>query len=256
MSGHDATHQERGSKLWARSRSVLEAAATLGILTVCLVILWDRGQRAEPSRTPPSAPARSAPAPLPEEPIDIGTAASRGAVSAPVGLLIFSDFQCPFCQRFATDTLPLIDSEYVARGKVRLLAMQFPLDRIHRQAFRAAQGAECARQQGRFWAYHDQLFAAPSALDDDSLMRRANDVGLDRQAFTACLAGGSAAEVRAGQELGARLGIAGTPGFIVGRFTPDGRLKATARVSGARPLPEFRAAFEVALTSDARPSSN
>ena len=255
MAENHPTPQDRPVNIWTRCRTVLDAAATIGILVVCVVILWDRGQRADTPQ-PPRTPVAPAVAPLPEEPIEVGEAASRGDPAAPVGLLIFSDFQCPFCQRFATDTLPSIDSEYVTRGKVRLLQMHLPLDRIHPQAFRAAEAAECARRQGQFWPYHDGLFAAPSQLDDDSLLRRAEDVRLDREAFQTCLRSGSATKVRSEQQLGARLGITGTPAFIIGRFGPDGRLRATGRISGARPLAEFQAAFDAALPKGAGPSTN
>ena len=108
---------------------------------------------------------------------------SRGPGDAPVVIVEFSDFQCPFCQR-ATDTLDELFELY--EGQLRLVYKDFPLSR-HTFAFKAAEAGNCAHEQGRFWEFHDRLFASQDALDVESLKTHARELGLDSDAFGTCL---------------------------------------------------------------------
>lgn len=140
----------------------------------------------------------------------------RGRRDAPVQVVVFSEFQCPFCARVE----PVLDRVHSQYGdRVAIVFRDFPLP-THEQAMQAAEAAGCAGRQGKFWEYHKLLFANQADLSADGLRRRAEDLGLDTQAFGACLASGEMrAEIRADVADGERAGVAGTPAlFVNGRF--------------------------------------
>ena len=145
------------------------------------------------------------------------TGPARGPESAPVTLIEFSDFQCPFCGRLE----PVIE-KILARypTQVRLIYRNFPLSTLHPDAERAAEAGVCALEQGKFWPMHDAMFSDQNALDLDALKNKARRVGLDETRFTACMNSDRprlavADDVKAGDELG----IQGTPATLVnGRF--------------------------------------
>jgi protein-disulfide isomerase len=152
-----------------------------------------------------------------------------------VTLVEFSDFHCPFCKR-ARATLKQILKQYP--GKVRHVFRDFPVDGLHPQARRAAEAARCARDQGKFWEYHDALFAGPPRATPDDLRRYAEQIALDVPAFERCVAAGThRAAVQRDYEDGVRLGVAGTPAFFI-----NGRL-----LSGAQPLEAFVRVIEAEL---------
>lgn len=138
-----------------------------------------------------------------------------GPAGAPVEIVEFSDFQCPFCQRL-TATLDRLKAEYGDR--VRLVFKDYPLPN-HAQAFKAAEAGLCANAQGRFWALHDAMFSNQDELEVDDLKRRAGELGLDRAAFDACLDSDRFAEqVNADLQYGQAIGVQSTPTvFINGR---------------------------------------
>lgn len=157
--------------------------------------------------------------------LDLAGAPSKGSATAPVTLVEFSDFQCPYCQRIN----PSLEEIHAAYGdQVRLVFMQFPLASIHPQASKAAEAALCADAQGKFWPMHDALFAQPKQLALGDLKRRADDLGLDTAAFDQCLDGGqTSGEVRRQVAAGRAAGVSGTP-----TFTVNGRL---LELQGGRP---------------------
>jgi protein-disulfide isomerase len=160
---------------------------------------------------------------------------SRGNPSAPITVVEFSDFQCPYCLR-ASPTLVQLQKVYGDR--VRVVWKDFPLTQIHPEAFKAAEAAHCAGDQGKFWEYHDRLFANPQALRPPDLQRYAADTGLDVKRFAECLASSTHAErVRDGLELGNRLGVNSTPTLFI-----NGRMLA-----GAYPLETLREVVEEEL---------
>ena len=151
----------------------------------------------------------------------------RGAADAPVTVVEFSDFECPFCKQ-THPTLKQLLERYP--GKVRLAYRDFPLDSIHPQARRAAEAARCAQDQGKFWEYHDLLFTQSPQLAPEDLRRYAGQVGVDVTKFDSCLAAGThKAAVQQDLDEGIRLGITGTPAFFV-----NGRT-----LTGAQPLEAF-----------------
>jgi protein-disulfide isomerase len=137
---------------------------------------------------------------------------SRGRADAPVTVVVFSDFQCPYCRSAGPSVRRLLDAY---KDDVRLVAQEFPLS-THPDAPKAAEAALCAGEQGRYWAMYDALFSSPDALKPDDLKRHAASIGLDAGAFAACLdSGRMAAAVASSQKLGERLGVEGTPAFFI-----------------------------------------
>ena len=155
-----------------------------------------------------------------------------GPVAAPVTIVEFSDFQCPFCKQ-VVPTLTQVRSRY--GEKVKLVYRDFPIDGLHPQARKAAEAARCAQDQGKFWDYHDALFANAPKLSPEQLKTYAQQVGLDLPSFERCLASGThAATVQKSVDEGIRLGVTGTPAFFInGEF-----------VSGAQPVESFARVIE------------
>ncbi len=151
----------------------------------------------------------------------------KGAATAPVTLVEFTDFHCPFCKQ-VQPTLAQLLAKY--DGKVKLVYRDFPIDQLHPQARRAHEAARCANDQGRFWPYHDRLYAnAPKGSPED-LRAYAREVGLDLPAFEQCFSSGKyQAAVQKDEDEGIRAGVTGTPAFFI-----NGRL-----LSGAQPLEAF-----------------
>jgi len=159
--------------------------------------------------------------------VTVGGAPFRGPAAAPVTIVEFSDFHCPFCKQ-VLGTLTQLLSRYGDR--VRLVFRDFPIDSLHPQARKAAEGARCAHDQGKFWEYHDVLFANAPQASPEKLKAYAAQVGLDLPSFERCLSSGTPeAAVQKDVDEGIRLGVTGTPAFFI-----NGHL-----LSGAQPLESF-----------------
>ena len=145
------------------------------------------------------------------------TGPARGAADPAVTLVEFSDFECPFCGRFAPVVAQLLAAY---PGRLRVVYRYFPLNSIHPNAQKAAEAAACADAQGRFWPMHDALFADQSALGVPQLKATAARLGLDAKRFDACLDGGAGATVvAADQAAGEDLAVGSTPSsFVNGRY--------------------------------------
>jgi protein-disulfide isomerase len=151
----------------------------------------------------------------------------KGPAKAPVTIVEFSDFHCPFCRR-VLPTLAQLESKY--GEKVKLVFRDFPIDNLHPGATKAHEAARCANEQGKFWAYHDKLFASPPKSTPEIFKELAKEVGLDVTSFETCFDGGKyQADIKKDIEEGNRVGVTGTPAFFI-----NGRL-----VSGAQPLEAF-----------------
>jgi protein-disulfide isomerase len=156
----------------------------------------------------------------------------------------FSDYQCPFCQRFFANTLPALKRDYIDTGKVRYVFRDFPLDSIHPQARKAAEAAHCAGDQGKYWEMHDTLFKNQRALMVDNLKDLARGLGLKDDDFTSCLDQGKHAETVNGHfTAGSAIGITGTPSFFIGKTSADGTMEAI-NIRGAQPIAAFRQAID------------
>ncbi len=138
-----------------------------------------------------------------------------GEDNAPVTIIEFSDYQCPFCKKFYDETEKQLIKDYVETGKVKFVYRDFPLDSIHPLARKAAEAAECADEQGKFWEYHDKLFETQK-LDEASLKQHAKDLGLDTEQFNSCLDSGKYKdEVQKDLDDGIKAGVTGTPTFFI-----------------------------------------
>lgn len=177
----------------------------------------------------------SLPAPEAERVSVAATGPSTGAKDAKVTIVTFSDFQCPFCSR-AKHTVDEVMKQYGDR--VKLVFRQYPLP-FHDKAAKAAEASLCAEDQNKFWAFHDRLFEHQSELAVDELKAHAREVGLDGEAFDACLDGGAKAEAVAKDMAEAQQAkVNGTPAFFI-----NGRM-----LSGAQPFDAFQQIIEDELS--------
>jgi protein-disulfide isomerase len=163
--------------------------------------------------------------------------AMLGSKEAPLTIVEFTDYQCPFCQRFHTTAFPELKKNYIDTGKVRFYSRDLPLD-FHPNAMRAAEAARCANEQGQFWKLRDVMGANPNKLDMDSLVADATDLKMDVKAFRACVESEKYKNAVQTDVMEAmKIGANGTPTFVIGKSTPngvDGEL-----VVGAEPYPMF-----------------
>jgi protein-disulfide isomerase len=189
--------------------------------------------------TAPTAPRPSAPQPLaPSQPVAVDASGpSIGDPNAPVTIIEFSDFECPFCKRFKDQTFPSIEQNYIDTGKVRIVFRHYPLP-FHQNAQKAHEASICAHDQGKFWEYHDALFANQADLSVPALKQYATNLGLNTATFNNCLDSGKYAQaVQDDLVAGSAAGVSGTPSFFV-----NGQL-----VVGAQPYSAFQQAIEAAL---------
>jgi protein-disulfide isomerase len=161
----------------------------------------------------------------------------KGQADAPVTIVEFSDYECPFCARFYSQTLQQIDEEYIQTGKVKLVYRDFPLS-FHPQAQKAAEAAECAGEQGMYYEMHDMLFERGVSGGVTSFKAYAAEIGLNTADFDNCLDSGAMAdEVKKDFADGQAAGIRGTPGFII-----NGEV-----ISGALPFENFKQVIDAKL---------
>ena len=171
-----------------------------------------------------------------------------GNGSAAVALIVFTDYECPFCRRFARDTWPQLLTRYVDTGKVMVAQWHKPLEAIHPFALRAASAVTCAGSLGaKYWEMSDLLFTEPIGLDDETVLSRAAMLGFDKSLFRQCLVGPTAARVSEEGKAAERLGVASTPTFFIGLRTSANSVKVTQRISGAQPFKRFATELEKAL---------
>ena len=195
--------------------------------------------------------AQQAPS-LPPQPVRISQDNDpiRGDPNAPITIIEFSDFQCPFCARFHVETLPSLLEEYIDAGKVNLVYRDFPIQSIHPNALPAAVAAECANEQGKYWEYHDTLFEKQngwSRLDSNAVIstfsQYATDVGLEQQQFDPCLGSGKyLEEVQGDLSDGRDYDITGTPGFFIGNDEIG-----FVKINGAQPFESFQKVIDAQL---------
>ncbi len=159
--------------------------------------------------------------------VSVQGAPFKGAEKAAVTIVEFSDFHCPFCRQ-VIPTLAQLELQY--GEKIKLVFRDFPIESLHPGATKAHEAARCANEQGKFWPYHDKLFASPPSSTPEVFKALAKEVGLDAVAFESCLSSGKfLAAIKVDMEEGNRVGVSGTPAFFI-----NGR-----QISGAQPLEAF-----------------
>jgi protein-disulfide isomerase len=190
----------------------------------------------------------------PEEPtgpltaeIDVAKIPVLGKEGAKVAVIEFTDYQCPFCGQLFTNAFPSIKKDYIDTGKIRYYVKDFPLTQIHPQAQKAAEAANCATDQNKFWEYHDKLFANQTALAVDDLKKYATELGLNAGTFASCLDSSKYKDkVASDQKAGEGYGVRGTPSSFVGILEGD-KVKNALPVSGAVPYETFKTTIEDVL---------
>ena len=179
---------------------------------------------------------------------DLLPARTKGSATAPVTVYEMSDFQCPYCRRFALETFPTLDKEYIQTGKVRWVFINFPLVNLHPNAEPAAEVAMCAARQDKFWPMHDLLYRnqptwAPLKAPAEFFLTLADSASLDATAFQQCLStGATQAIVKSDAEGAVRSGATSTPSFYI-----EGGIMA-----GAQPVAVFRTILDSIVTTKTR----
>ena len=176
----------------------------------------------------------------------------KGKTDAPVTIIEFSDYQCPFCGRFVKNTFPEIKEKYIDTGKVKYVFRDYPLD-FHKQAPKASEAANCAGDKGKYWEMHDKLFDNQNALTLENLRQYAKDIGLDADSFNTCIDSGKhAAEITNDLEDGKKAMVSGTPSFIIGKTQSGKKEIVGKKIVGARPFSSFEQVIEQLLAEQVK----
>jgi protein-disulfide isomerase len=226
-----------------RWRQVLDLATSIAVIAASGAVLWALIIRPLVHGSESARPEL----PLPKDPLSIAGEATKGSYNAPVALIVYTDFQCPFCGAFARNVFPILEDRYVRTGRLLVAFRHLPLP-MHPIAQKAAEAAECAGKQGHFWQMHDRLFALGGKLRADALVPAAEGLGLNGQQFRACLDNGeSAGKIRDDVAGASRLTVQGTPTFFVGSLRADHRVAVYRRIGGAAALSVFAEAIDLLI---------
>jgi protein-disulfide isomerase len=195
-------------------------------------------------------PAGDAPATGPgAQPLKIAGRPTLGSPRARVVIVEFSDYECPYCGKYAAETFPQVQREYLDSNKIRYVFKNFPLDQIHPNAFKAAVAAACAGDQSKYWPMHARLFGHQKNLGAADLSRHAAAIGLNAAAFTQCLdSPGHDALIKEDIGEGLHGGVRGTPVFVFGLAEAGADTIVPAKVLiGAQPFSAFKETIDALL---------
>ncbi|MBS3168453.1 DsbA family protein [Candidatus Woesearchaeota archaeon] len=216
---------------------LVNLVATFGLYGKFSGLTTGKAVAALPTAVAPSAPSAPEPTPTRVGGDLTGGDPAKGDADAKVTIVEFSDFECPFCERFYTQTLPQIKQRYIDTGKVKFVYRHYPLP-FHPSAQKAAEATECAKDQGKFWEMHDLLFSRGVQGGVASFKQYAQQLGLDQSKFDSCLDSDEKAdEVQQDLADGTNYGVRGTPGFFVNGVP----------ISGAQPFQNFASIIEQEL---------
>jgi protein-disulfide isomerase len=245
MAKSSKTKKKTASKAAPKAKPKAEETLTIsktalwqiisGVLVVILAVLLIFSLMGSNTQAPiPTQPGQPAPAPSGPVQINLEGVRSIGDENAPVTIVEYSDFTCPFCKRFYDDTYGQIKQNFIDQGLVRFVYKDFPV--VGGQ--RAAEAGWCAHEQEAFFEYKAKIFANPTQTSDANLVAWAGEIGLDVPQFQTCLTSGKyQANVAQERQEAINNGVRGTPGFLV-----NGQL-----VSGAQPYSVFEQAITQAL---------
>ena len=222
-------------KLVKNALDVLASIAMVAAGIAILTVYW-------PRLFPPSKDRVV----LPREPILLTDVPTKGSTSASAVLVIYSDFQCPYCGRFGREVLPHLEKTYVETGRLQIAFKHFPLKRIHPIAPAAAELSQCAANSKRFWEVHDALFALPKLATRDQVDGVGRDFGLQPDDVEACAQAGVRRLIQQQLEEGLKLGLTATPTVFVGRREGAG-VRLLHHLIGAKPAAEYDALLEKIL---------
>ena len=183
--------------------------------------------------------------------VELTGAPQKGNADAQVALIEFSDYECPFCIRHFRETMPLIEKNYIATGKILYVFRDYPIDQLHPQAVKAHEAARCGAEQDKYWPMHTTLFGAPTQHSTEGLEATATKAGLDMAKFRACITSGrTTAEIRKTAEDATNFGANGTPAFFIGVIDKaTNTVKVTRAMSGALPFTQFAQAIEAVIAA-------
>ncbi|MBT3642905.1 DsbA family protein [archaeon] len=219
--------------------TIWKASTVILALVVIWMVAFDGGSDSNVINSPPTAGNVPSAAVAVDMEDLIDDDAIKGDADAPVTIVEWSDYECPFCTKFYDQTFSQINEEYIKTGKVKFIYRDFPLG-FHKNAQKAAEAAECAGEQGKYFDMHDALFENGVTGGVSSFKQFAADIGLDTDDFNDCLDSGEmASEVAKDLADGSAAGITGTPGFII-----NGQL-----VSGAQPFSVFKQVIDAELAA-------
>ena len=227
--------------LWTKVQYLEKGAAVAGTTTT--------GN--QPAGAPAAAGAPQAPtkgiASIDDDPI-------LGDKNAPITIIEFSDYECPFCKRHFTDTFPQLIKNYIDTGKAKLVFRDFPLSFHDPMATKEAVAANCAKEQGgdkKYFEFHDEIFKRTTSngngLNEDKIQAIAKDIGLNTSKFTSCLSNKAMEdEIKKDIADGSAAGASGTPTFLIGKSTSDGKIEGDLLI-GAQPFAAFQAVIDPLL---------
>lgn len=175
--------------------------------------------------------------------VPVDSKRGRGSGSAALALIEFADYQCPYCRSFHLGILPKLKAAYIDTGKIRYFYKDFPLPN-HAHAFDAAVAAHCARTQGRYWQMQERLYAEQARLGEALYAELGEALELDMSRFNSCRGSAQArAAVKRDAYEGRRLGVRGTPSFVLGRLEGD-RVVVERLATGAPAFEDFAREIE------------
>ena len=225
-----------------------QAAAIIAELKDIKRVLVEQ-QRARAADTAvPAAAAAAAPSTVKLADVAVNV---LGSASAPVTMVEFSDYQCPFCKRFHERTFPDLKKKYIDTGKVRYVVRDLPLP-FHGEAMPAAIGVRCAGEQGQFWAVYEALFASQDMLSAQMVRKAAVTAGADGAVYDACIKKPTVkALIEAEMQEAERIGVTGTPGFVIAQ--KKGQELEGTLVLGSQATTVFTAKIDALLAGKPAP---
>jgi protein-disulfide isomerase len=229
----------------AHWKTVLDSAASVSMICASAAVMWITLGRPTVAPSPASAAAGMESAALTKWRLPVHGRLGTRPSQAKVVLIEFSDFECPFCQRYSRETFPQVKREFIDSGKIAYVFRNNPLVAIHPRALSLAVASVCAGDQGRFWEVHELLFGN-SRRSLVPVPDFARGLGLDARQYAECVAAGPSrleAEITANKELG----IGATPTFVLGEFASDDTVLVRRRINGAQSFETFKRSIEEAL---------
>lgn len=213
---------------FTRFKNVLDTLMSLVVIAAATAFVWSLFFK--------RSGADASFAPVQDVSESIGSESLLNVIgNGPIALVEFGDFECPFCAKQANETFPRLQRELVESGRVRYIAINLPI-KSHPSAIPAAEAAECAAAQGKYWQMRRELFANAQNLASADFLGYAADLGLDVERFRTCLDSDTTlAKIEADLALSVRLGVSSTPTLFIGRTKADGSIRLLRRLNGSRP---------------------
>ncbi|MDH4227888.1 MAG: DsbA family protein [Deltaproteobacteria bacterium] len=203
-------------------------------------------------KRPAAAPQQAAPQPQPTRgKVSIKGSNVLGNKKAPITLVEFTDYQCPFCKRFYDTTFADLKKNFIDTGKVKFVSRNLPLS-FHSNARKAAEAALCAGEQDKYWEMREKLFTNQAALEVDKLRVYAKELSLNEKKFNACLDANKGEKIDADTNDAGTIGIRGTPSFVLAPSSGGDDVEGEI-VVGAQPYSAFEAKInELLKAADAK----